>query len=130
MKVVAHGDQMREEWRAGVTTRMLVSARNGATQLCIFEQWLAPAAGAPTHEHPVEEVLTIIAGEAEMWIDEKQMVLTGGQSLIVPARRKHGFRNVGSATLHMHAVLASSVFEGTFDGELVRRWLPAEGGEG
>ena len=102
---------------------MLVSALNGATQLCIFEQWLAPASGAPTHEHPVEEVLTVIAGEAEMWIDEKHTVLTGGQSLIIPARRKHGFRNVGSATLHMHAVLASPVFEGTFDGELVRRWF-------
>jgi quercetin dioxygenase-like cupin family protein len=126
MKIVAHGDQPREEWRTGVETRMHVSARNGATQLCIFEQWIAPAAGAPTHRHPVEEVLTVIAGEAEMWIDEKYVVLTGGQSLIVPADRKHGFRNVGSATLHMHAVLASSILEASFDSsaELVRRWLP------
>lgn len=126
MKIVAHGDQLREEWRAGVETRMLVSARNGATQLCIFEQWLAPGTGAPTHKHPVEEVLTVIAGEAEMWVDEKHIVLTGGQSLIVPAHRKHGFRNAGSATLHMHAVLASSIFEAAFDGSagLVRRWLP------
>jgi quercetin dioxygenase-like cupin family protein len=126
MKIVAHEDQLREEWRAGVETRMLVSARNGAAQLCIFEQWLAPAAGTPTHRHPVEEVLTVIAGEAEMWIYEKHIVLTGGQSLIVPAHRKHGFRNAGSATLHMHAVLASPIFEATVDGsaELVRRWLP------
>ena len=126
MKIVAHGDQPREAWRAGVETRMHVSAQNGATQLCIFEQWLAPAAGAPTHRHPVEEVLTVMAGEAEMWIDEQFVVLTGGQSLVVPARRKHGFRNVGSEMLHMHAVLASSIFESTLDGsaEPVRRWLP------
>ena len=125
MKVVAHGDQPREQWRAGVETRMHVSARNGATQLCIFEQWVAPAAGAPTHRHPVEEVLTVLAGEAEVWIDETHSVLTSGQSLIVPAGRKHGFRNVGSETLHVQAVLASSIFEATFDGPvgLVRRWL-------
>jgi len=47
-----------EHWRPGVETRMLVSARNGATQLCMFEQWVAPGNGAPTHSHPVEEVLT------------------------------------------------------------------------
>ena len=92
---------------------MHVSARNGAAQLCIFEQWVAPAAGAPTHTHPVEEVLTVVSGEAEMWIDEKHIVLTSGQSLIVPAHQKHGFRNVGSETLHIHAVLASPIFEAT-----------------
>ncbi|WP_376704335.1 cupin domain-containing protein [Mesorhizobium sp. ISC25] len=127
MKMVAHDDQPQEEWRAGVKTRMHVSARNGATQLCIFEQWVEPAVGAPTHWHPVEEVLTVIAGRAEMWIDEEHLVLTAGQSLVVAARRQHGFRNVGSETLHIHAVLASPVFEATFNGspDMVRRWLPA-----
>ncbi|RWL17775.1 MAG: cupin domain-containing protein [Mesorhizobium sp.] len=105
---------------------MHVAACNGATQLCIFEQWVVPAVGAPTHSHPVEEVLTVIAGKAEMWIDEEHIALTAGQSLVVPAGRKHGFRNIGSEMLHIHAVLASSIFEATFDGsaEPVRRWLP------
>ncbi|MER8550982.1 cupin domain-containing protein [Mesorhizobium sp. M0976] len=127
MKTVAHDDQPQEEWRAGVKTRMHVSAHNGATQLCIFEQWVEPAVGAPTHWHPVEEVLTVIAGKAEMWIDEEHVVLTAGQSLVVAARRRHGFRNVGSEMLHIHAVLASPVFEATFNGspDMVRRWLPA-----
>ncbi len=87
---------------------------------------MAPAAGAPTHSHLVEEVLTVLAGEADMWIDEKHVVLTKGQSLIVPPLRKHGFRNIGAATLHVQAVLASPIFEGAFEGsvELMRRWLP------
>ena len=55
MKEVTHEEQEREAWRAGVVTRMHISARNGATQLCIFEQWIAPDAGAPAHHHPVEE---------------------------------------------------------------------------
>ena len=54
---------------------MLVSAANGATQLCIFEQWIAPGAGAPTHSHPVEEVLTVRDGEAEMWMDEQRAIV-------------------------------------------------------
>ncbi len=110
MIVVDPKDMPPEHWRPGVETRMLVSASIGATQLCIFEQWIAPGTGAPTHFHPVEEVLTVL--------------VSAGQSLIVPARRMHGFRNSGTATLHIHAVLASAIFEATMEGttEAVRRW--------
>jgi mannose-6-phosphate isomerase-like protein (cupin superfamily) len=116
-----------EQWRPGVETRMLVSARNGAAQLCMFEQWVAPGNGAPAHSHPVEEVLTVRAGEAEMWIDQERVVVKTGQSLIVPAGRQHGFRNSGNVTLHLHAVLASPIFEATPEGALepVRRWQAA-----
>jgi mannose-6-phosphate isomerase-like protein (cupin superfamily) len=124
MKVMDPKDRPPEEWRPGVEARMVVSAANGAAQLCIFEQWVAPGDGAPTHSHPVEEVLTVREGEAEMWMDEQRVMVTAGQSLIVPAGRKHGFRNSGNVTLHIHAVLASAVFESTPEGatEAVRRW--------
>ena len=51
-------------------------------------------------------------------------IVSAGQSLIVPADRQHGFRNSGTTTLHIHAVLASPVFEATVEGatETVRRW--------
>jgi mannose-6-phosphate isomerase-like protein (cupin superfamily) len=103
---------------------MVTSARNGASALCIFEQWVDPGAGAPTHSHPVEEVLTVRAGEAEMWIEDEHVAVTAGQSLLVPAGCKHGFRNSGTATLHVHAVLASPVFEALPEGasQLTRRW--------
>ena len=124
MKVIEPRDRPPEQWRPGVETRMLVSAVNGAAQLCIFEQWVAPGAGAPTHSHPVEEVLTVRQGEAEMWIEDERAIVSAGQSLIVPAGRSHGFRNSGNLTLHIHAVLASPVFEATTEGatEAVRRW--------
>ena len=124
MKVNDPLESPTEQWRPGVETRMLVSARNGATQLCVFEQWVAPGNGAPTHSHPVEEVLTVRAGEAEMWLDQEKVIVKAGQSLIVPAGRLHGFRNSGTVTLHLHAVLAASIFEATPEGatEAVRRW--------
>jgi mannose-6-phosphate isomerase-like protein (cupin superfamily) len=113
-----------ETWRPGVQSRMLVSAMNGAAQLCIFEQQVAPGAGAPTHSHPVEEVLTILEGEADMWIGETHVTVLAGQSLLIPPRQLHGFRNSGSGTLHVHAVLASPIFEALPEGaaEPVRRW--------
>jgi len=124
MKVSDPGDARLEQWRPGVETRMVVSAGNGAAQLCIFEQWIAPGAGAPTHSHPVEEVLSVREGEAEMWIDDERAAVCAGQSLIVPAGRRHGFRNSGTGTLHIHAVLASPIFEAMMEGatEVTRRW--------
>jgi quercetin dioxygenase-like cupin family protein len=124
MQIVDPSDTPPEQWRPGVETSMRVSAATGATQLCIFEQRIAPGNGAPTHSHPVEEVLTVIEGEAEMWIDEARTIVSAGQSLIVPAHRSHGFRNSGTTTLHIHAVLAAPVFEAMPEGatEMVRRW--------
>jgi mannose-6-phosphate isomerase-like protein (cupin superfamily) len=124
MKVITPQDVALEHWRPGVETRMVASARNGAAQLCIFEQWVAPGVGAPTHSHPVEEVLTVLEGEAEMWMDEARVIVPAGQSLIVPAGRQHGYRNSGNVTLHIHAVLASPIFEALPQGatETVRRW--------
>lgn len=49
-----------------------------------------------------------------------------GLALVVPALRKHGFCNTGAEMLHIHAVLASPVFEAQVEGkeEPVRRWMP------
>jgi mannose-6-phosphate isomerase-like protein (cupin superfamily) len=126
MQIIDHGQQVSEEWRAGVRTRMRVSAVTGAAQLCLFEQWCEPETGAPTHQHAVEEVLTILAGEAEIWVGEDRAALSAGQSVIVPAGRRHGFRNTGEQVLHVLATLAAPIFEASFDDrqEITRRWMP------
>src|SRR3954466_1196481 len=115
MRIVDHGRQSPEEWRPGVNTRMRVSAVNGAVQLCIFEQWCEPGCGAPTHLHAVEEVLTVLEGQAEFWIENERETVTTGQSVIVPAGRRHSFRNIGATILHVQATLAASIFEASFD---------------
>ncbi len=127
MQINDPDDRPLEQWREGVKTRMVVSAQNGSAQLCVFEQWVAPGKGAPTHSHPVEEVLTVRNGEAEMWLGEARTRVRAGQSLLVPAGQLHGFRNAGTGTLHIHAILASPVFEATPEGaiEVTRRWAAA-----
>ena len=129
MRIVDHATQPSEEWRPGVLTRMHVSAVTGSVQLCVFQQWCAPGKGAPTHLHAVEEVLTVLDGEAEMWIEDERATLRAGRSMLVPAGRKHGFRNIGPGTLHVQATLAAPIFEASFDdaNEVVsRRWVPGK----
>jgi mannose-6-phosphate isomerase-like protein (cupin superfamily) len=126
MRIIDPVEHEQEQWRLGVLTRMRVSALTGAAQLCIFEQWCDPDCGAPTHLHAVEEVLTVLAGQAEVWVGEECATLTAGQSVIVPAGYRHGFRNTGETTLHVEATLAAPMFEAAFDDlrETGRRWLP------
>lgn len=126
MIIIDQQRHAREEWRSGVVTRMRVSAVTGTMQLCIFEQWCDPGCGAPTHLHAVEEILTVLEGQAEVWLGEERAPMTAGQSLIVPAGHKHGFRNTGDSTLHVQATLAAPIFEAAFDDlrEVSRRWLP------
>ena len=126
MRIVDFANQPDEEWRAGVTTRMRVSAINSAMQLCIFEQWCTPDRGAPMHLHAVEEVLTVLECQAEVWVENERAALSPGQSVVVPAGHKHGFRNTGVFTLHVQAILAAPIFEATFDdrNEITRRWVP------
>lgn len=131
MDLVDHEHQERDEWRPGVTTVMLVSAKTGSSQLCIFEQYCEPGLGAPTHLHAVEEVLDVIDGEAEIWLEDARLTLTRRQSLIIPAGRWHGFTNVGKTTLHVRATLAAPVFEASYQdrNEITRRYLPRAGND-
>lgn len=126
MRIVDLSQQPREEWRKGVTTRMRVSAQNGAGQLCLFEQWCEEGHGAPSHLHAVEEVLHVLEGEADVWVGETHHTLKAGELALIPAGVKHGFSNCGKGTLHIQSTLAAPVFEAAYDDkrETPRRWLP------
>ncbi len=126
MKIIEPRDLALEQWRPGVETRMVVSAQGGAAALCIFEQWIAPGHGTPTHWHPGRGGARRCArARPRCGWTRSAAIVSAGQSLVVPARRRHGFRNSGTTTLHIHAVLASAVFEQMPDGasEMVRRWV-------
>jgi quercetin dioxygenase-like cupin family protein len=126
MHIVRDAERPLDTWRAGVDTRMLVSAQTGASQLTIFEQECAPGHGAPSHLHAVEEVLRILAGRAEVWVEGERAVLETGSSVIIPAGAVHGFTNVAEETLRVLAILAAPMFEARYsdDGRESRRYGP------
>ncbi|WP_289150652.1 cupin domain-containing protein [uncultured Salipiger sp.] len=105
---------------------MRTSALTSAHQLCIFEQWCDAGLGAPIHEHAVEEVLEVIAGTAEIWLDDASFTVTANQSVLIPRGARHGFKNIGDDVLHVRATLAAAVFEASYDdrAELSRRYAP------
>lgn len=97
----------------------------GNKQLCIFDRWCQPGLGAPTHFRAVEEVLDVMEGEAEVWVEDEMATVTKDQSVLIPAGRRHGFRNSGDTVLIVRATLAAPIFEAVYDdkSELSLRWV-------
>ena len=99
-------DAPRIAWRQGVETRL---HGREATQLCVIEQWTVPGAGAPTHTHfEVEEVIAVLEGAADFWVDGVRERVEGGETIVLPAQSWHGFHNAGLAELHTLAVFGAA----------------------
>ncbi len=96
-------------WRPGVRTRLHVVPGAAPEGLCVFEQWCEPGCGAPTHTHfETEELIVVVAGTAEFWVEDERTILATGDSALVRPHSWHGFRSSGNTELHIVATLAAA----------------------
>jgi mannose-6-phosphate isomerase-like protein (cupin superfamily) len=67
-------------------------------------QTAQPGYAAPVHSHPYIEILHILDGVAEAWIDgkpESLVLLRKGDTIAVPPETPHAFRVVGEQELRL-----------------------------
>ena len=106
---VEASEQTVEEWRPGVTTRLIAAARNGAATLCAFEQHSQPGTGAPRHRHPDdEELIIVLEGIADFTVEGTLRRISEGAAVIVPPGAVHSFVNAGQQVLHTIAMFGSA----------------------
>ena len=107
---------IREEERpvapfpGGATYRTLIGDDNGANiPIRTGIQTSQPGYATREHSHPYVEVLTVLDGCGEAWLDGEDGVvpLEPGVSIAFPANRVHGFRTVGDRPLVTYGVHAS-----------------------
>jgi quercetin dioxygenase-like cupin family protein len=73
-----------------------------AANFCLGNVMLDADGGqVPWHNHPQEEVYTIIEGTAEICLGEERQTLTTGQAVYIPSNVFHQLTNVGSTPLRM-----------------------------
>lgn len=66
-----------------------------------------PGNGHPFHRHPtMEELIYVISGQAEQWVEDKKQVLGAGEMAFIPKDVVHGTYNAGSEPLVFLAVLS------------------------
>jgi quercetin dioxygenase-like cupin family protein len=108
MTTEAHKDDV-----SGVIRWVCHPASTGARQLTVIDATLAPGGGHAFHKHPhQEEVLYVLAGKVEQWIEREVRVLGFGDAVFLPPGIVHASFNAGDDDVRMIAILGPSVGDG------------------
>lgn len=77
------------------------------TNLMFVRAQLAPGHAHRFHYHPhMEEILYILSGTAEQWVEKEKRILGPGDSLYLPVGLIHGTYNIGNDPLDFLAILS------------------------
>lgn len=109
MPVIFHADIPPQVLRAGMTYQTLVGDDQGSTPVRVGLQTSSPGYRTQLHSHPYMEVLTVVDGLGEAWIEDCDgpIRLRPGMTLVLPAHVKHWFRATGDKPLTTYGVHAS-----------------------
>jgi quercetin dioxygenase-like cupin family protein len=109
MPVINLADVPYETFRDGVTYQTLVGDDRGSTPVRIGKQRTNPGSKTPKHSHPYLEVLTVLEGHGEAWMEDAENLvsLAPGVTLVLPPNLKHWFRATGEAPLITYGMHAS-----------------------
>lgn len=78
----------------------------GAEALSVLEVTLLPGMGHNFHRHPgQEEVIYVIAGQVEQWLEQEHKLLGPGDSVFIGADVVHASFNVGDEPARVLAIL-------------------------
>lgn len=110
MPVIQHAEVAQEAFRGGATYQTLVGDAEGTMPVRIGIQTSPPGYRTPLHSHPYLEVITVLEGSGEAWIEgsEKLVRLEPGVTLVLPAGVRHWFGASTEAPLKTYGVHASS----------------------
>jgi quercetin dioxygenase-like cupin family protein len=88
----------------------IIGDNEGTTPLRTGIQTAQPGYVAPMHSHPYLEVLHILDGTAEAWLEgeaDGKVILRRGDTIALPPNRPHTFRVVGDEVLRLLGTHAS-----------------------
>ena len=98
-----------ETFSDGATYRTLVGDESGSTPVRVGVQTSPPGYATGTHAHPYYEVVTVLSGEGEAWIDgegDAASPIGPGTTMVFPPNVKHWFRALGEVPLVTYGVHA------------------------
>ena len=105
--VIREDERPLVDFPGGATYRTLIGDDNGALiPIRTGIQTSQPGYATRPHSHPYVEVLTVLAGEGEAWLEDEEgtIAMSPGVTLSIPAGRVHGFRVTGDRPLVTYGV--------------------------
>jgi quercetin dioxygenase-like cupin family protein len=82
----------------------IIGDADGTTPIRTGIQTSQPGYAAPMHSHPYLEILHILDGAAEAWLEgqeDEKVLLRKGDTIALPPGRPHTFRVVGDEVLRL-----------------------------
>lgn len=107
LTVIRHAERPSVSFTGGAQYQTLIGDDTG-TGLPIRTgiQTSPPGYQTPIHSHPYVEILTVLEGKGEAWLDgdSRTVALEPGVTIAIPARRRHGFRTLGEVPLVTYGI--------------------------
>ena len=87
-----------------------------AKHICEIEVTLESGFGHNFHKHPrQEEVIHVMAGEIEQWLETGKRTLRPGDAVFIPPGVVHASFNTGKQTAKLLVVLSPCIGEGGYE---------------
>ena len=109
MQIINHASIATEDFPGGATYKTLVGNDAGSTPVRCGIQTSPPGYETPNHAHPYAEIITVLAGSGEAWIegDVDPTEIGVGMTMIIPPNTSHGFRVTGTVPLVTYGIHTS-----------------------
>ncbi|MDH3246077.1 MAG: cupin domain-containing protein [Saprospiraceae bacterium] len=115
-KFLMREDLIPEKWEWGSTAGISGPMVTHAKDLVILHVTLLPGKGHDFHKHPgQEEVIYVLDGEIEQWVDKEKRILKPGDSAFITANMVHASFNIGSANAKVLAILGPAVGQSGYE---------------
>jgi quercetin dioxygenase-like cupin family protein len=99
----------------GVDYTILVDRGDSGGRVGLFESTVPAGGGPPVHiHHNEDEVIGVLDGEYEFWLDGTIRRMGPGEAIFLPRGVPHTFRVAGRTPARLLAVLTPGGFEGFF----------------
>lgn len=135
MPIIRAADSRRTETPNGVMTT-LASPTQGGTRQSVWRVEMAPAAAGPAHAFDADQIWTVLAGGARIDLDGEAVIVTVGDTVIIPADARRqvfadadaGFTAIVSAPANTRVYLpdpaAGTPAHATLDdGKILPDWI-------
>jgi quercetin dioxygenase-like cupin family protein len=104
MKVSRYADSKPTGEIEGVSRRDVLSAADGVTHFTMSVTEITTHASTPTHHHPWEHEIFIMAGKGIVVGEKGGSPIAEGTVVFIPANETHCFVNTGDETLRYISV--------------------------
>ena len=113
LRFVTRSDVEVEELPWGSHEWLCRPGLTDARDLLLVRVRMPPGTGHAFHTHPeMEEIIYVVSGEAEQWVDRECRRLDAGDIAHIPKGVVHATYNAGANTLVFLAILSPALIDG------------------